>query len=223
MVALAGKVIRLYFGNQVDVVGDASTIECQHDPDGQGPDTDPYGIAARDGTFYVADAAGNDVVKIRNGATTVATVLSKNSQPVPTSLAFGPDGALYIGTLNFEGGPGGANVYRLAPGSHEAKVTCRAHRHHRDRFRVARTAVRLGVHHGLRAERPHTRRRRGRHPEGWRTAGPAILGAGQLHFPGGVGVSGDKVYVSNWSIADAVDGAFGPGNHGQLVRITDDG
>ena len=32
---------------------------------------------------------------------------------MPTSLAFGPDGGLYIGTLNFEGGPGQAKVYRL--------------------------------------------------------------------------------------------------------------
>ena len=31
-------------------------------------------------------------------------------------------------------------------------------------------------------------------------------------------MNGD-VYVSNWSIATGEDGPFGPGNHGQLVRI----
>jgi hypothetical protein len=28
------------------------------------------------------------------------------------------------------------------------------------------------------------------------------------------------VYVSNWGIATGEDGPFGPGNHGQLVKIT---
>lgn len=46
-----------------------------------------------------------------------------------------------------------------------------------------------------------------------------MLGAGSLHFPGGVGVDRNGVYVSNWSIATGEDGPFGPGNHGQLVRI----
>ena len=32
---------------------------------------------------------------------------------MPTSLAFGPDGALCIGTLAFASGPGGAKAYRL--------------------------------------------------------------------------------------------------------------
>jgi len=42
----------------------------------------------------VADAAGNDVIRIHGSSTTVATVLSKKGQSVPTSLAIGPDGAL---------------------------------------------------------------------------------------------------------------------------------
>jgi hypothetical protein len=40
-----------------------------------------------------------------------------------------------------------------------------------------------------------------------------------LHFPGGVAVTERGVYVSNWSIAGGHYGPFGPGNHGQLVRI----
>jgi len=56
-------------------------------------------------------------------------------------------------------------------------------------------------------------------PWGGGTRGRHVLGAGVLHFPGGVGVSDGAVYVSNWSIAAGKDGPFGPGNHGQLVRF----
>ena len=44
------------------------------------------------------------------------------AQPVPTSLAVGPDGALYVGELGGVGGPGtgndvgDVNVYRIVPG-----------------------------------------------------------------------------------------------------------
>ena len=47
-----------------------------------------------------------------------------------------------------------------------------------------------------------------------------MIGAGSLHFPGGVGVADGALYVSNWSIAGGEDGPFGPGNHGQLLRIS---
>src|SRR4249919_2436416 len=48
--AQAGKVLRLRGGRSATAVGDASTIECTTDPDGQGPDTDPYGLAAKGST-----------------------------------------------------------------------------------------------------------------------------------------------------------------------------
>ena len=109
-----GKVLKLEGGTQFETVGDPGAFECANDPDGQGPDTDPYGIAVRHDTIYVADAAGNDLVKVdkHTGDVSLAAVISNNSQPVPTSLAWGPDGNLYIGTLNFEAGPQGAVVYK---------------------------------------------------------------------------------------------------------------
>ena len=73
-------------------------------------------------TFYVADAAGNDLVQITNGVASLGAVLSTTGQPVPTSLAWGPEGDLYIGTLNFEGGPGAATVYRFDPRTHDLSV-----------------------------------------------------------------------------------------------------
>jgi hypothetical protein len=56
-------------------------------------------------------------------------------------------------------------------------------------------------------------------PWGGGTEGRRTIGTGALHFPGGVAVTGNHLYVSNWSIAAGEDGPFGPGNHGQLVRI----
>ena len=56
-------------------------------------------------------------------------------------------------------------------------------------------------------------------PWGGGIEGRRTIGAGALHVPGGVAVMGDDLYVSNWSIATGEDGPFGPGNHGQLVRI----
>ena len=49
--------------------------------------------------------------------------------------------------------------------------------------------------------------------------GRETLGAGSLHFPTGVAYLHGAVYVSNWGIATGQDGPFGPGNHGQLVKI----
>jgi hypothetical protein len=219
--AQAGQVLKLLGGDAVEPVGDASTIECTTDPDGQGPDTDPYGLAIRGRTFYVADAAGNDIVKIRNGETSVAAVLSTTGQPVPTSLAFGPDGALYIGTLNFEGGPGSANVYRLDVHTGALSVYAEG------LFAITGIAFdqrgRLYVSEfttGFGPEGPLPDGDVVVIPWGGGMQGRKVLGAGSLHFPGGVAVDRTGVYVSNWSIATGEDGPFGPGNHGQLVRIS---
>jgi hypothetical protein len=214
--AQAGKVLRLDGGTAVTPVGDASTIECTTDPDGQGRETDPYGLADWRGRFGVADAAGNDIVLVSRHATTVATVLSRTDQPVPTSLAVGPDGALYIGTLNFQGGAGHAAVYRLAPGSHTATT-----------YASGLTAI-TGIAFGRRgtlyvAQFTTTLGSTGPGPDGsvvavpWGggTAGRRTYGTGFLHFPGGVAVNDGYLYVSNWSTASGT----GPGHHGQLLRI----
>ena len=57
-------------------------------------------------------------------------------------------------------------------------------------------------------------------PRGGGLDGRETLGAGSLHFPTGVAYSHGAVYVSNWGILTGEDGPFGPGNHGQLVKIT---
>ena len=111
------------------------TYEAQNNPDngaGSGPgdpsiDSDPYGITPYDGGLAIADAAANDVLLYKNGTLSTLAVLplinetvsgtTVQAQAVPTSLAVGPDGALYIGELG--GAPnnvGVASVYRYANG-----------------------------------------------------------------------------------------------------------
>jgi hypothetical protein len=77
----------------------------------------------RGGTVIATDAGGNSLLAINgNSITTLATFPSRSSgrftDAVPTSVARGPDGALYVGELS--GAPfvaGNARVYRVANGT----------------------------------------------------------------------------------------------------------
>jgi hypothetical protein len=98
-------------------------------------DSDPYDIVPYRGGYAIADGAANDVLWLSPaGALSVLARLPTvpetvpagilgpgpvtiDAQAVPTSLAVGPDGALYAGTLpGFPALPGTARIYRLAPG-----------------------------------------------------------------------------------------------------------
>jgi hypothetical protein len=85
-------------------------------------DSDPYAVTPYNGGFAVADAAANDLLwvsptgVISQLATFPATALG--AEAVPTSVAVGPDGALYVGELvgAVAGTAGTAVVYRVVPG-----------------------------------------------------------------------------------------------------------
>ena len=88
----------------------------------QFPDSDPYGVLVAKGHTYVVDAATNTLDEVL--ASGVVNVLAhfphtEYSDSVPTCVAQGPDGALYVGTLAladfFIAGPGSAKVYRVDP------------------------------------------------------------------------------------------------------------
>jgi hypothetical protein len=90
------------------------------------PDADPYGLLALPRHRYVVDAGANTLDEVGpDGQVRILAFfpsyasLGGVSDAVPTCVARGPDGALYIGTLAlaelFAKGPGQALVYRLDP------------------------------------------------------------------------------------------------------------
>lgn len=95
------------------------------------PDSNPYGVlvtSGRHGTrTFVADAGANTISEImRDGTARVVSYIPNETAPpfrdsTPTCIAAGPDGYLYVGTLNFvanlfaPGGGGFSNVWRVNP------------------------------------------------------------------------------------------------------------
>ena len=101
-------------------------------------DSNPNGLLVRHGARYVADAGGNDLLKVdHKGRISVVAVLPTQLSPnpgipdlpdeletqaVPTSVVKGPDGAFYVGQLTvIPFPPGGADVCRVRPG-HDPEV-----------------------------------------------------------------------------------------------------
>lgn len=91
---------------------DFGAYEQTNNPDGQNVDTNLYDLLIEDNTVYVIDAGANDLLSQRafSGEPTLETVFPTRTttdpltgevvrQAVPTSVAVGPDGALYIGEL----------------------------------------------------------------------------------------------------------------------------
>jgi hypothetical protein len=58
------------------VVADITAFECANDPDGQGPEGNPYSVyAISNPTQVVADAAGDSILKVRNGKVSLLAVI----------------------------------------------------------------------------------------------------------------------------------------------------
>jgi hypothetical protein len=107
--------------NRVKTFVDLLTVELEQDPDGNpNQQSNPVDMAlGPDGTVYIANAGCNCLMTwSREAGLSVAVVWPfEDDNPVPTALAFGPDGDLYVGFLTgFPFPAGGARIERWSGG-----------------------------------------------------------------------------------------------------------
>ncbi len=125
-----GTVLHLSASGHVTQVTDVAAHEVAENPDGAEVDSNPYGLLTLPSRRVIADAGANALIEVdTSGRTrTLATFpirlvqlpfppfVQIPMQAVPTTVALGPDGALYVGELTgFPFPAGGANVYRVSP------------------------------------------------------------------------------------------------------------
>lgn len=92
-------------GGQVHKVANIGRYERRHDPDGEGVESNPYSVLALKGKILVADAAGDYIAAVRGGKVRQWALLPEYGprvDAVPTVLAKGADGKVYVGELHSE-------------------------------------------------------------------------------------------------------------------------
>lgn len=233
-----GKLISTRPHSAKNVVADIGAYEFAHNPDGQDVNADPYAVMARaQGDVLVADAGGNDVLRVaRNGTLSVWHIFKNvpncsggeegaaaakavgasgaaqqaGCQFVPTSLAQDDRGHVYVGGL-VALAPGKAQVVELS--SDGKKVL--------HKWYGFTSVTGVAVHNGnlyvsqLTADNGKNNlpgKLTKVSPNGTRTT---VM----VPFPAGVAVSDtDNVFVSAFSVSTS-DGSFGPGTSGQVWRL----
>lgn len=131
-----GTLIHMATSGRWKVTADMVAYEVLSNPAGGPVDSNPFGVLAEATGRIVADAGANALLKVGADGT-IATLAVFPSQPnptpvgpptieaVPTSVARGPDGNLYVGQLT--GAPfvpGLAKIYRVIPGQVQPVVHC---------------------------------------------------------------------------------------------------
>ena len=183
--------------------------------------SNPYAVLAQADRELVADAGANAILEVRGSKVSLFAVIPKNgkSQPVPTSIAAGPNGDIYVGELAEGAGKGKARVWRIpAAGGEPAEVATGF---------TNITGVAVGADGSLFVtEFARNLRKndiRGQltrvAPDGSRTK----LGGGKLFAPTGAAVDASgAVYVSNYSVLPRKTPKKSPfkGAGGTLVKIT---
>jgi hypothetical protein len=190
------------------------------------PDANPNAVLYSGGHRYVVDAGANILTEVKqNGAVKVLAFFTVpagwQSDSVPTCVARGPDGALYVGELL--GGfytPGHARIWRVVPG-HAPRVwatgltTVQGCGFGKDGAFYATEFETNGLAEGPGANPAGDVVRIDKH--GHRTH----LGVGKLFYPSGFAAGSDgAIYVSNCSVAPAT--GLGPDlcpTGGQVVRL----
>ncbi len=197
------------------IVANISAYEFKHNPDGESKDSDPYAVLALKGRQLVADAAGDDILRVMNGKLSVWAKLPGDTSkvdPVPTSLAKGRHGSIYVGTL-----------YSLKP--HKARVL--KYSKHGKLLKAwgnFTSVTGVAVNHGkLYVSQLFA----GCAPNDQtclpgrltKVAADGTRTTVRVPFPAGLAVHKGHLYVSAWSIAPS-KGAFGaPDSSGQVWRL----
>jgi hypothetical protein len=117
--ALLGTLLHATPSGQYKAVIDIAGAEAAANPDGAAVDSNPYSVLVQPGRRIVADAGANALFSGAangNGAVFAASLRGAGViQTVPTSVAEGPDGAIYVGLLTgFPFVPGTAPVLRIS-------------------------------------------------------------------------------------------------------------
>ncbi len=110
------------------LAADLNAFEVAENPDGsEAPDSNAVGMAPTGAGWAVADAGGNTVVGVDRGGLEALAVLPAGApvpnpfgpglippEAVPTDVAVGPDGALYVSQLTgFPFPEGGSSIWRI--------------------------------------------------------------------------------------------------------------
>ncbi len=89
---------------------DVFAYEKANNPDGGDIDSDASAVAwGPDGTMYIVDAAGNDILSW-TAAGGLKTFAAWKDDPVPTNMAFAADGSIYVSFLGTGIAPGAGRV-----------------------------------------------------------------------------------------------------------------
>ena len=125
----SGTLIHMAASGKWRVVADIVQHEVDENPAGGPVDSNPFGVLAEPGGRLVADAGANALLRIAaNGGVETVAVFPPMPNPifpfgppmvesVPTAVARGADGTLYVGQLTgFPFVQGLASIYRVVPG-----------------------------------------------------------------------------------------------------------
>lgn len=100
-----GRLLEKSQGGTLHWAGNITAYERNHDPDGEGFDSDPYAVLQLKNQTLVADAAGDDILSVKDGHVSLWALMPEYGpkyDAVPTTISKGPHGAIYIGELHSE-------------------------------------------------------------------------------------------------------------------------
>jgi hypothetical protein len=123
--ALFGTLLQMAPSGTYKVLADIAGHEAEFNPGGGNPDSNPYNTLAQPGRRIVVDPGANALVEVlANGRTRTFAVppilpglppFMAGRESVPTSVAEGPDGALYVAQLtSFPFWQGTSSVLRIS-------------------------------------------------------------------------------------------------------------